>query len=156
MISAEPDMTNHRIGHAGHSLAVNCRQDLLRNVMADQNQRLTVTWHPREWLRKAFYRFAEVLIFANQCDTMSHMKTITIRELHEQTGRWIRRASEREVYVTERGRLVAKIVAASPLPAKPFFANPRFTRAFLAQRKYLRGGSDSTQTISEERNHEVL
>jgi hypothetical protein len=137
MISAEPDMTNHRIGHAGHSLAVNCRQDLLRNVMADQNQRLTVTWHPREWLRKAFYRFAEVLIFANQCDTMSHMKTITIRGLHEQTGRWIRRA-------------------ASPLPAKPFFANPRFTRAFLAQRKYLRGGSDSTQTISEERNHEVL
>jgi len=99
--------------------------------------------------------FAEVLIFANQCDTMSHMKTITIRELHQETGRWIRRASEREVYVTERGRLVAKIVAASPLPAKPFFANPRFTRAFLAQRKHLRGGSDSTRTISEERNREV-
>jgi antitoxin (DNA-binding transcriptional repressor) of toxin-antitoxin stability system len=87
---------------------------------------------------------------------MSHMKTITIRELHQETGRWVRRASEREVYVTERGRLVAKIVAASPPPDKPFFANPRFTRAFLAQRKYLRGGSDSTRTISEERNHELL
>src|SRR5215475_2959331 len=97
----------------------------------------------------------QLLIFADSCDTMSHMKTISIRELHQETGRWVRQASEREVYVTERGRLVAKIVAASPLPAKPFFANPRFTRTFLAQRKNLRGGTDSTQTISEERNREV-
>ena len=87
---------------------------------------------------------------------MSHMKTITIRELHQETGRWIKRASKREVYVTERGRLVAKIVAASPLPAKPSFANPRFTRAFLAQRKYLVGGADSTYTISEERDRDML
>lgn len=58
--------------------------------------------------------------------------------------------------MTEHGRLVAKIVAASPLPSKPFFAHPRFTRAFLAQRKHLRGGTDSTKTISEERNRQVL
>jgi hypothetical protein len=50
---------------------------------------------------------------------------------------------------------VAKIVAASPLPAKPYFANPKFTQAFRAQRKYLRGGTDSTVTISEERDHEI-
>jgi len=87
---------------------------------------------------------------------MSHMKTITIRELHQATGRWIRQASAGEVYVTERGRLVAKIVAASPLPAKPFFADPKFTRAFLANRKSLCGGTDSTQAISEERNREGL
>jgi prevent-host-death family protein len=83
------------------------------------------------------------------------MKTISIRELHQATGRWIRRARTGEVYVTERGRLVAKIVGASPLPSKPFFANPRFTRAFLAQRKNLRGGTDSTETISEERDREI-
>ncbi len=83
------------------------------------------------------------------------MKTITIRELHERTGRWVRRASEREIYVTERGRLVAKIVGATPLPTEPFFANPKFTRAFLAHRKHLRGGTDSTQTISEEREREA-
>jgi antitoxin (DNA-binding transcriptional repressor) of toxin-antitoxin stability system len=83
------------------------------------------------------------------------MKTITIRELHQATGRWVRRASASEVYVTERGRVLAKIVPAYPLPAKPFFANPKFTRAFLAQRKYLRGGTDSTRIISEERDHEV-
>jgi antitoxin (DNA-binding transcriptional repressor) of toxin-antitoxin stability system len=84
------------------------------------------------------------------------MKKISIRELHEATGRWVRQASAGEVYVTERGRLVAKIIPASPIPAKPFFAHPMFTRAFLAQRKYLRGGTDSTLTISEEREHDVL
>jgi len=86
---------------------------------------------------------------------MSHMKTITIRELHQATGRWVRRASAGEVYVTERGRVLAKIVPARPLPAKPFFADPKFTRAFLAQRKYLRGGTDSTDIISEERDRQV-
>jgi antitoxin (DNA-binding transcriptional repressor) of toxin-antitoxin stability system len=83
------------------------------------------------------------------------MKTITIRELHEKTGQWIRKASAGDVYVTERGRLVAKIVRAAPPPAKPFFANPSFTRAFLAQREYLRGGTDSTLAISDERDHEI-
>ena len=97
-----------------------------------------------------------VLIVAGPCDTMSHMKTISIRELHQATGRWVRRALAGEVYVTERGRVVAKIVPARPLRAKPFFANPKFTRAFLAQRKHLRGGTDSTQAISEECNREVL
>jgi antitoxin (DNA-binding transcriptional repressor) of toxin-antitoxin stability system len=86
---------------------------------------------------------------------MSHMKTISIRELHQATGRWVRRALAAEVYVTERGRVVAKIVPARPQRAKPFFANPKFTRAFLAQRKHLRGGTDSTEIISEERDHEV-
>jgi antitoxin (DNA-binding transcriptional repressor) of toxin-antitoxin stability system len=84
------------------------------------------------------------------------MKSITIRELHLATGRWVRRASAGEVYVTERGRLVAKIVPASPLPAKPFFADPKFTPAFLANRNTFAAGTDSTQAVSEERNREVL
>ena len=84
------------------------------------------------------------------------MKTRTIRELHQATGRWVRRAGAEEVHVTERGRLIARIVPAKPLPAKPFFANPKFSRAFLAQRKHLQGGTDSTQTISEDREREVL
>ena len=86
---------------------------------------------------------------------MSHMKKITIRELHQKTGWWVRQASEGDVYVTERGRLVAKIVPALPFPAKPFFANPRFTRTYLAHRKSLRGGTDSTETISQERDRET-
>ena len=87
---------------------------------------------------------------------MSHMRTISIRELHQATGRWARRAAAGEVHVTERGRLIAKIVPAKPLPDKPFFSNPKFSRAFLAQRKHLRGGTDSTQTISEDRERQPL
>jgi antitoxin (DNA-binding transcriptional repressor) of toxin-antitoxin stability system len=84
------------------------------------------------------------------------MKTITIRELHRATGAWVRQAAEGEVNVTERGRLIAKIVPARPSPVKPFFAMPRFTRAFLAHRKHLGGGVDSPRLISEERDREIV
>lgn len=83
------------------------------------------------------------------------MKTITIRELHQATGRWVRQAQSGELYVTERGRLIAKIVPAAPLPAQPFFANPSYTRAFLRQRERLQGGTDSTEIIGEDRDFEV-
>ncbi len=86
---------------------------------------------------------------------MSHMTTITIRELHQETGRWVRQASSGEVFVTERGRLIAKIVPAAPPPAKPFFAEPRYSRAFLRHRKSLRGGTDVTAIVSEDRDREV-
>jgi antitoxin (DNA-binding transcriptional repressor) of toxin-antitoxin stability system len=82
------------------------------------------------------------------------MKTISIRELHQATGLWVRQAKAGEIYVTDRGKLVAKIVPASPLPPKPFFANPTFTRSFLAQRKHLNGGTDATSAISQERDRE--
>lgn len=68
----------------------------------------------------------------------------------------MRRAAAGEVNVTERGRLIAKIVPARPSPLKPFFAGPRFTRAFLAHRKHLRGGADSTNLISEERDRGIV
>ena len=83
------------------------------------------------------------------------MKTITIRELHQSTGRWVRQAQAGEIYVTERGRLIARIVAASPLPPQPFFANPTYTRAFVRERTRLHGGTDSTETIGEDRDREV-
>jgi antitoxin (DNA-binding transcriptional repressor) of toxin-antitoxin stability system len=84
------------------------------------------------------------------------MKTITIRELHRATGEWVRRAAVGEVNVTERGRLVAKIVPAQPAPLTAFFAKPSFTRAFLAHRKHLRGGDDMTELISAERDREIV
>lgn len=83
------------------------------------------------------------------------MKTITIRELHESTGRWVRQALAGEVYVTERGRLIAKIVPASPLPPQPFFADPTYTKAFLRERARLHGGTDSTEIIGEDRGREI-
>ncbi|MGC2402670.1 MAG: hypothetical protein WA510_22960 [Acidobacteriaceae bacterium] len=80
------------------------------------------------------------------------MKTISIRELHEQTGQWVRQSSEGEIYITDRGHLVAKITPVKPLPQKPFFAKPSFTPAFLRHRSSLRGGTDATETISQERD----
>lgn len=51
------------------------------------------------------------------------MKTITIRQLHLETGRWVRHAATREaVVVTDRGRRIAALLpadtaaTASPLP----------------------------------------
>lgn len=83
------------------------------------------------------------------------MKTITIRELHQETGKWVRQASASEVYVTERGQLIAKIVPAAPPPSKPYFANPLYTRTFLRHQKSLRGGTDATEVISQDRDREV-
>jgi antitoxin (DNA-binding transcriptional repressor) of toxin-antitoxin stability system len=83
------------------------------------------------------------------------MKTITLRELHQATGRWLRLAQTGEVYVTERGQLIAKIVSVPPSPAQPFFARPSWTRAFLRERKHLHGGTDSTAIVAEHRDREV-
>ncbi|MFP5233316.1 MAG: type II toxin-antitoxin system Phd/YefM family antitoxin [Acidobacteriota bacterium] len=83
------------------------------------------------------------------------MKTVTIRELHQATGRWVRQAQAGDVYVTERGRLIARIVPASPLPPQPFFADPTYTRAFIRERARLRGGTDLTQIVGEERDREI-
>lgn len=51
------------------------------------------------------------------------MKTISIRELHLETGRWVRRAASRgPIVVTDRGRRIAALhpfdasMAARPLP----------------------------------------
>lgn len=56
------------------------------------------------------------------CHTV-HMKTISIRELHLQTGRWIRHAASRgPIVVTDRGRRITLLqpfdatITRQPLP----------------------------------------
>ncbi len=77
------------------------------------------------------------------------MKTISVKELHDKTGHWLRRVkAEGEVVVTERGTPVARMVP----PAKPAAGNP------FARRRLLRGvarlierpigGPDSADVIS--------
>ena len=83
------------------------------------------------------------------------MKTITIRELHERTGEYIRKAAETgEIYVTDRGRTVAKIVPEHDQAKTPYFARRKLTPAFrkLMKGGKLRGGADSTLTVSEDRD----
>ena len=83
------------------------------------------------------------------------MKTISIRELHEKTGQWVRQAGRHgQIVVTDRGKAVAAIVPRVAEPEVPYFARRKLTPAFrrLIERGRLRGGTDSTKAISEERN----
>jgi antitoxin (DNA-binding transcriptional repressor) of toxin-antitoxin stability system len=84
------------------------------------------------------------------------MKTITIRELHTATGKGVRRsASLGEVRVSERGRVIARLLPMSSVPAVPYYARRRLTRAYRSAQRSLKGGIDSTQTISEDRDAPV-
>jgi antitoxin (DNA-binding transcriptional repressor) of toxin-antitoxin stability system len=83
------------------------------------------------------------------------MKTITIRQLHERTGHWVRQAERHgEILVTDSGDLVAKIVP-EPKPRKvPFFAHRPMSREFkkLSESGKLGVGAiDVTEMISEDR-----
>lgn len=79
------------------------------------------------------------------------MKSVTIRQLHDETGRWVRAAAAAgELVVTERGKIVAKIVPAAGLPPRPYFARRKLTRAFRIAA--LSGGTDATIGISRERD----
>lgn len=89
-------------------------------------------------------------------DTVCHMTAISIRELHAATGRWVRRAAiEGEVHVTERGRIVAKLVPVQAQPAVPFFARRKLTPAYRKQARFLTGGTDLTAIVSAERDRVV-
>lgn len=86
------------------------------------------------------------------------MKTITIRELHEKTGRWVREAARHgEILVTDRGKTVAKIVPQPPESEVPYFARRKLSPAFrkLMESGKLSGGTDSTQIISEDRDRNI-
>jgi antitoxin (DNA-binding transcriptional repressor) of toxin-antitoxin stability system len=83
------------------------------------------------------------------------MKTISIRELHEKTGEWVRSAAKYGgLIVTDRGRTIAKIIPHEEEVEVPYFArrkmSPEFRRLFESGK--LRGATDSTQLISEDRD----
>ncbi len=87
---------------------------------------------------------------------MCHMKTITIRELHHNTGQWVREAARfGEIHVTERGKTIAKIVPQAPAHEIPYFARRKLTPRFRAIMDKLQGGTDSTQIISEDRDRPI-
>jgi antitoxin (DNA-binding transcriptional repressor) of toxin-antitoxin stability system len=86
---------------------------------------------------------------------MCHMKTISIRELHEKTGEWVRNAAKYgEVAVTDRGRTIARIVPQEEEVEIPYFARRKMSPAFrkLLESGKLGRGTDSTQLISEDRD----
>ena len=86
------------------------------------------------------------------------MKTISIRELHERTGEYVRGVAEAgEIYVTDHGKTVAKIVPQQEPSEVPYFSRRKLTPAFhkLMKSGKLRGGTDSTQIVSEDRDRPI-
>lgn len=76
------------------------------------------------------------------------MKTVSIRELHQSTGKIVRSVELESVTVTDRGRPVAILVAptADRLPGKTLPENHWEKK----QRPVV--DADSTEAISEDRN----
>jgi antitoxin (DNA-binding transcriptional repressor) of toxin-antitoxin stability system len=84
------------------------------------------------------------------------MKTISIRELHHKTGEWVRSAARfGEIHVSERGKTIAKIVPQAAAPDLPYFAQRKLSARFRRIMHKLKGGTDSTQIISEDRDRPV-
>ena len=83
------------------------------------------------------------------------MKTISIRQLHEKTGQWVRLVRRHgEIVVTDRGEAVARITPEAAGLERPYFARRELLPAFrkLASTGKLSRGTDSTVGISEDRN----
>ncbi len=102
--------------------------------------RITDRWNT-EPVSKSFSSLKRMcLLRHNSC-----MKTISIRQLHEATGRCVRKARVTPMIVTDRGTRVALLKGYSPedLPGKPFPARNSRSLPSVA--------ADSTQVISEDR-----
>lgn len=86
---------------------------------------------------------------------MGHMKTISIRELHEKTGLLVREARRLGgLIVTERGTPVARLEPLAPRRrANPFRERallPAFAR--LLRSGKLGRGAESTRIVAEDRD----
>jgi prevent-host-death family protein len=82
------------------------------------------------------------------------MKTISLRELHNKTGQWMRSVSqEEEIVVTDRGTAIASIVPYRKRPAKKkTWANRSLLPGFAAYLRDGKMGTDSTPGISADRS----
>jgi antitoxin (DNA-binding transcriptional repressor) of toxin-antitoxin stability system len=80
------------------------------------------------------------------------MKVISIRELHERTGAWVRKAVELgAITVTERGKPLVRLEAVSQAsPVNPF-RERRLRPGYARLMGKLGGGADSTTIVSEGR-----
>lgn len=107
-------------------------------------------------LKKQFTAICAILIALNnvtRCVTMSLMKTISLRELHESTGAWVREAVRiGALVITDRGKPVARLEAVTAnLQINPFLTR-KLRPGYSKLRGKLSGGAESTQIVSEDRD----
>ena len=84
---------------------------------------------------------------------MCPMRRISIRELHQATGKWVREVAQiDELVITERGRPIATIVPyEEPLPGNRF-KNRKLRPGYAKLLGRLEGGTDSVVIVSEDRD----
>jgi len=88
------------------------------------------------------------------------MKTISIRELHARTGRWVRQAVEPgPILVADNGRTVVRMAPEIAPSKPPYFAHRRFInprmKRWIESGELGRGGTDVTKGISDDRDDRV-
>ena len=83
--------------------------------------------------------------------SMCHMRTISIRELHERTGAWVRRAQLGPITVTERGRPIARLEAVEAAGRQNPFLTRKLRPGYKRLMGKLRGGTDTVTLVSEGR-----
>lgn len=81
------------------------------------------------------------------------MKTISIRELHARTGRWVRLAEAHEqILITERSRPVAALVPYREAAQANRFRARKLLPVYKKLKGKLSGGTDSSAILSADRN----
>lgn len=83
------------------------------------------------------------------------MKTITIRELHARTGRWVREVARYgQIIVTDSGQPVARLVPEHQAADVPYFAQRKRSAKFkkLDESGKMGRGVDATRAVSEDRD----
>lgn len=84
---------------------------------------------------------------------MSHMKEISIRELHRRTGAWVRNARKYgSILVRDRQRPVARITPADDEPEVNRFASWKPLKRFAAALDRQVGGRPVEDLVSENRD----
>ena len=84
---------------------------------------------------------------------MSHMKEVSIRELHRRTGVWVRNARKYgAILVRDRNIPVAKLVPVSSEPEENLFKKWKPVKKFVAALDRPVSGTPVQDIISEDRN----
>ena len=84
---------------------------------------------------------------------MSHMKEISIRELHRRTGAWVREARKYgAILIRDRRTPVAKLVPVNEEPALNVFENWKPRKKFAAALDRPVGGTLVEELIGQDRD----
>ena len=85
------------------------------------------------------------------------MKTVSILELHEKTGDWVRRSAKLgAITITDRGKPIARIESVQAAAAVNPFAVRKLRPGYARLLGKLDGGIDSTEAITADRDRSEL